>query len=87
MGQCLPSGNCNSGETEVNCDGPEDCPGEICCGTFSILDGYTVLECAATCDSQGEVIVCDPNGPPAQCPGQTNCESSTYLPAGYEVCK
>jgi hypothetical protein len=83
-GQCLPSGNCMVTETSVTCDGPEDCPGEICCGTFS-GGNYTVLECSPTCNGQGNVIVCDSAGP-NQCMGNANCVPSNFLPPGYEVC-
>lgn len=41
---CVASGTCEG--TPSTCDGPEDCGGDICCGTFG---GAT---CSSTCEGQ-----------------------------------
>jgi hypothetical protein len=76
---------CSDGFAQTFCDEPSDCPpAEECCGTFSIIDGYSLLECVASCSGPSHFILCDSN---ADCGGNDECDTSSYLPAGYEVCK
>ena len=83
---CHASGNgCAGGETQVECDEPGDCPGQVCCGTFDGQNSmYTELVCADSCNGPGSVIICDGNG---DCSGNDTCQSSNYLPSGYTICR
>ncbi len=83
---CETGGNgCQNDYAEVYCDEPGDCPpAEECCGTFSFQNGYTLIECVASCTGPTHYILCDSN---ADCSGNDQCEPSSYLPTGYEVCK
>lgn len=66
--------------TTVSCDGPEDCPGQICCGTYSFQQQqYTTLACKSTCGATNEREICHPGGPPCSNPNET-CSSSPSLP-------
>ena len=47
---CVAEGTCEG--TPAACDGPEDCGGDICCGTFG---GTT---CETTCEGQGSAELC-----------------------------
>ena len=78
-------------ETEITCDGPEDCPNDTqCCG---MLRGdsnqtayYESLICVDVCnDGDGEVTVCGEH--PGLCPDGTECGQSALLPEGYNVCR
>jgi hypothetical protein len=79
---CIPSGMCGNNTTRVECDEPSDCPGQICCGTFSMGD-YQVLQCQNSCNGGGQIIVCDNNG---DCSGNDTCGQSGLLPTGYQIC-
>lgn len=83
---------CAHGETTIRCDGPEDCPGMVCCGTFQECSptsgGYGVnrlyldVSCrpAAECASNNTAVVCDPDAPNA-CPiGEICFPGSPSLP-------
>jgi hypothetical protein len=81
---CEASGPCNSGFTEVHCDGPEDCPGQFCCGTYQ-NQNFTVLDCEASCGTAGHIIICTGNG--HVCPGgPSHCHVSSHLGDPYETC-
>ncbi len=83
---CACSGpNCDI--TNVSCDGPEDCPGQICCGTFSFQQNqYTDLACKNTCNGNNEREICHPNGNTCSNPNET-CSSSTFLPSYIWRCQ
>jgi hypothetical protein len=67
--------------TPVSCDGPEDCPGQICCGTFSpVQNQYTDLSCKATCSGATEREICHPNSQTCSNPNQS-CSPSQFLPS------
>jgi hypothetical protein len=71
--------------TTVSCDGPEDCPGQICCGTYSFQQQiYTTLSCKNTCTANNEREICHPG---QQCtnPNET-CSNSPALPSYLYRC-
>jgi hypothetical protein len=71
--------------TVVSCDGPEDCPGQICCGTYSFQQQqYTTLACKNTCNSNNEREICKP-GVPCKNANQT-CSTSPSLPSYLYRC-
>jgi hypothetical protein len=78
---CQCTNNPNCAITPATCDGPEDCPGQICCGTFSQAQNqYVSLACQSSCSGQFEREICHPNG---SCTGAgTTCSQSSALP-GY----
>lgn len=83
---CDPTGGCGNNETTITCDGPEDCPGQICCGTFVAAQGeFSDLSCASTCDAPGtELIICHV-GDASPC-GGLNCVQGGELDTGYGYC-
>ncbi len=63
--QCAdPGAGC--GEVD-GCDGPEDCPGGVCCATHGAtnLHQFTGTSCKPSCDPQNDTIVCKTD---ADCP-------------------
>jgi len=71
--------------TTVACDGAEDCPGQICCGTFSFQSqSYTDASCKNSCGGQNEREICH-LGDACTNPGET-CSSSNFLPAYLHRC-
>jgi hypothetical protein len=65
-----------SGCGEVNgCDGPEDCPGAVCCAVLSHtnLHGFAGTSCKASCDPTTEAIVCK---------ASSDCPSNQCNPTG-----
>jgi hypothetical protein len=83
---CESQGNdCAEGYAEVHCDEPGDCPGgDECCATFDYQTGFTLIECVGNCGGPDHFTVCDSNN---DCGGNDNCETSSYLPSSYQVCK
>lgn len=78
-------------ETRIECQLPEHCPGQVCCGHRTIVENgqndwafYSTTVCESFCGGNDRVL-CDPNGPDV-CPGGTSCQPSTLLPPGYFVC-
>lgn len=84
---CGQTGQCGFGFIELQCNGPEDCPGQVCCGTIDqqMNPPYTGLQCQATCDQQNEVVICGNN--PNICMNGTQCKPSQVLGQGYNVCR
>jgi hypothetical protein len=78
-----------SGGTDVYCDGPEDCPGGVCCGQLVWINSqqyYNDIKCvpAGSCDyNQDQRVFC--GGDQSACPGGTYCKSSSVLPQ-YQFC-
>ncbi len=68
------------------CDGPEDCPGTLCCGlNGSGLPILGAIQCATVCPMDGaHTLLCQPNAAEV-CPKGFACEVSPLLPA-YHVC-
>jgi hypothetical protein len=77
---CSQPGNCNA----IGCDGPEDCPGAVCCGTFNQQQADPVFShtsCRASCDERLETVICKSND---DCPAESPVCDTTTL--GYERC-
>jgi hypothetical protein len=81
-------------ETRIECQVPEDCGGDICCGQrVAESNGtayYTIVACAPTCTGGASVQLCDP-ALPSPCPpaadgGAEHCQQSMLLPGGYYIC-
>ena len=79
------SGPCPSMTAVYKCDGPEDCPGQHCCGTIMQYNGnyfYGQITCQQQC-YQGQRVMCGSH--PGACPNGGKCVSSQLLP-GYHAC-
>jgi hypothetical protein len=104
QGECVTGGvftdNCNTdyvlfveagAETRIECQLPEHCPGQVCCGHRNVYGQgedafvyYDITTCQSTCDNDDRIL-CNPMGPD-DCPGGSSCNPSTLLPSGYHVC-
>jgi len=73
--QCATGGGC--GTIDVTCDGPEDCPGQLCCG-FIQGNAYVKTACQTSCNGTTEREICHPNGT-CITPGKT-CAHPQALP-------
>ena len=90
---CRKLGEQCFGDLPILCDGPEDCPGSVCCGNTETVGfpfpttRYVRVECkSSTSADQCDVVLCDPGGSNV-CESGTSCEDSSALPDGYHVCK
>jgi hypothetical protein len=75
------------GEIEISCNGPEDCPGQVCCGDYDNFQGhYTGIYCQDTCTpGQTKVVMCE--GMPTVCDSfGYMCYPSQVLGGGYSYC-
>ncbi len=82
---CETAGNCPQNTFQVECHGPADCPGQICCGRWDSI--YIEVKCADTCGSSGPgtgITIC--SGDPSVCEFYQTCQPSSYLPSGYLYC-
>lgn len=43
---------------DIGCDGPEDCPGALCCAYSTGTQQYSRTACAPSCQGNGESVVC-----------------------------
>jgi hypothetical protein len=85
---CGKSGTCGSGFVEFHCNGPEDCPGGICCADLDLQKNppYKGISCQQTCiSSMTNLIVCSDADP--ACPPGKQCSTSMVLGQGYKICK
>jgi hypothetical protein len=85
---CGQSGQCNPGYAEFSCNGPNDCPGSICCATLDpSTKGLSGIACQTTCDAPNELVVCSQMAPNV-CPSGTACHGQQQLGtgAGYRFC-
>jgi hypothetical protein len=85
---CGTSGQCDSGDVELSCNGPDDCPGGICCATLDpSLQSLTAIACQATCAAPNELVVCSKMEPDV-CPSGTSCHQDQQLGTGngYRFC-
>ena len=78
---------CNT--TRIRCDGPEDCPGQLCCAELGFTSGDVErLICRNDCanDFVGTTRreVCHPGG--QACQNGSKCEPFASLPPGYALC-
>jgi hypothetical protein len=87
--KCEAPGGCTGGAAQFSCSSPADCPGEVCCAHYVLVNNgmtvkYTGASCANTCgDASSEYIIC--TGDPSVCTGGTTCQTSELGP-GYQVC-
>jgi len=83
---CGQAGQCDPGFVELSCNGPEDCPGQICCATTD-QGGQTVtgISCQATCSQPNDFVVCSQQQPNV-CQGNTQCQTTNFLGNGYRLC-
>lgn len=78
--QCTTT--CPSGDDSIACDGPEDCPGQVCCeGPFST---GSHAACAAECVLGRTIRVCHET---SDCPDDAGCcpVNATVYP-GFNAC-
>jgi len=93
--QCVPATQpcfctgilCNT--TRIRCDGPEDCPGQLCCAEIGLTSGsIEQLVCRNDCanDFVGTTRreVCHTGG--VACQNGSSCEPFAGLPPGYALC-
>jgi hypothetical protein len=85
------SGGCAA--LSIPCDDATDCaaagsPGDVCCVTAGSNDAASEVACVAPdqCSSQGHARVCNPMGPPDQCPNGKTCRASTKTLPGFYLC-
>jgi hypothetical protein len=82
---CGSAGQCDPGYVVLSCNGPEDCPGGVCCATQDNAQNYTGIACQATCAGPGAIVVCSKMQQDV-CPPGTMCQHSQELGNGYRVC-
>jgi hypothetical protein len=82
---CADSGECPDfeGWTELQCNGPDDCPDAECCGTWTEQTSWIGSECASSCNGGNQYELCF--GDPGTCDVGT-CKSSMSLGVGYSFC-
>ncbi len=87
IGQCTCEGfACQS--DSIACDGPEDCPGQVCCHDRSLLKGD--VSCEQECEGGligigDKDVLCDPMALDPCSDGEA-CVQSTALPQGFFIC-
>jgi hypothetical protein len=85
---CGQAGTCGDGFIELECNGPEDCPGGVCCADVDFQNNppYQGIACKQSCNNpQHNLIVCSDANP--TCPNGTQCQKSQLLGTGYKICK
>jgi hypothetical protein len=85
--KCGPPGSCGDGFIELECNGPEDCPGGVCCADvdYSKNPPYKGISCQQSCNNPNKnLIVCSAD---SDCGFGKQCEQSQTLGQGYKVCK
>lgn len=83
--ECMAAVDCEGVGVTVACDGPEDCPGQRCCGVFDPpSDLYVSVSCGVCNGSHPSPIIC--HYPDGECPPGKECQASDHLPVGYGVC-
>ena len=86
--KCGQPGSCGNGFIELECNGPEDCPGGVCCADVDYTKNppYKGIACQQSCNNPTKnLIVCSDANP--SCPPGTQCEASQVLGQGYKLCK
>ena len=92
--QCSQNGSCPNLATQILCQLPSDCPGQICCAQRNDPQQafYDAVQCDSQCDSPSRIL-CNAAAP--ACPllpngqgmlVQSVCKASQLLPAGYSIC-
>jgi hypothetical protein len=83
---CMSPGETCFPGVDVYCDGPEDCPGQICCGELYIQGknkSYVRTSCEASCTGTDRRELCGDSG---TCTTGGTCGPSELLPQ-YRDCK
>jgi hypothetical protein len=82
---CGTAGQCDPGYVVLSCNGPEDCPGAVCCANQDSQQSYTGIACQPTCEGPGAIVMCSKTQQDV-CPMGTTCQHSQQLGNGYRVC-
>jgi hypothetical protein len=83
MDFCSGPGTCpdpDQGWLEIGCNGPDDCPGQQCCGQHN-GQNWVDISCNSNCG--GLIEMCEPDNPTCTA-GQ--CNQSQVLGNGYGYC-
>ena len=82
---CAAPGTCpqNDGWIELSCNGPDDCPNQVCCGTFN-NQSWVDVSCQDNCNGGNELTMCE--GAPSACDPTEVCQPSQLLGGGYSYC-
>lgn len=83
---CALPGDCPNGNQwlEIGCNGPDDCPGQECCGQYDFGFGaWTNIECKSSCGGN-EIELCFDGA--AACDQGSVCTPSQSLGPGYSYC-
>jgi hypothetical protein len=83
---CISPGESCFPGVDVACDGPEDCPGQICCGKLFIQGqnkSYELMSCESSCTGKDRREICGSSG---TCTTDGSCGPSDLLPQ-YRDCK
>ena len=84
---CGQPGSCGDGYIDLECNGPEDCPGGVCCADVDFQNNppYKGIACEQSCNNpQSNLIMCSDADP--TCPGGQQCQQSMVLGMGYKFC-
>lgn len=82
---CAAPGTCpqDNGWIELSCNGPDDCPNQVCCGTFN-NQSWVDVSCQDNCNGGNELTMCE--GAPSACDPNEVCQPSQLLGGGYSYC-
>lgn len=80
--QCVQASACAA--ITFACDGPEDCPGQVCCGIKLYGNVIRSAACQDSCSGANLVVIC--GGSPGACPVGMTCQPYQQVPA-YRVCR
>jgi hypothetical protein len=82
---CSAPGSCpgDDGWIELSCNGPDDCPNQVCCGTFN-NQSWVDVSCQDSCNGGNELLMCE--GDASVCELNTVCQPSQLLGGGYSYC-
>lgn len=69
---------------KIECDGPEDCPGQICCANLAFAAPNRGSACKDSCSGSSTFVVC--GGTPSVCPQGTACKPYFAL-QNYRFCQ
>lgn len=78
--------DCNNGnEAQLECNEPDDCPGEVCCIDRPSATSVSDSQCTGgSCTAGGEFIACTIGGPAC---ASGSCSQLAGLPVGYLACQ
>jgi len=81
---CASQGACpdENGWIEITCNGPDDCPNAVCCGTIQ-NNSWVDVSCQNDCNGGNELELC--TGDPSVCE-LGMCQQSQLLGQGYMYC-